>query len=540
MGIILGLAVASFGAGRKMNPVTLEILKNAFTAIPEEMGAALKRTAYSPNIKERMDASCAIFDAEGRMLAQAEHIPVHLGSMPLTVEFAMRHFEELNEGDQIVVNDPYHGGSHLPDITLIKPVFYKGKLVGYAVNRAHHADVGGMSPGSMPGNSTEIFQEGLIIPPCKLLIKGKENADVFEVIKANTRTPEERVGDIRAQVAANNLGAIRIAELIRKYSANTYKEFAESIIEYSKKRMRYAISKMPDGTYTAEDFLDDDGITEQPVRIAATIKISGSTIDISFEGTARQRKGNINAPYAVTLSAVYYVMKCVTDPEIPPNHGCYLSVNVDVPEGTILNPNPPAAVSSGNVETSQRIVDVLLLTLHKALPHKIPAQSQGTMNNVAIGGLSYTGEGFTYYETIAGGQGALPYKDGEDGIHTHMTNTANTPIEALELLYPLQVEKYELIVDSGGNGKFKGGLGIRRAIKVLADDATLSIQSERRKYPPKGLLGGENGRKGKNYLLRNKRRLDLHSKVTMRLEKDDIVVIETPTGGGYGEPDYKE
>ncbi|MCK4476889.1 MAG: hydantoinase B/oxoprolinase family protein [Methanophagales archaeon] len=516
-----------------MNPITLEILKNAFTAIPEEMGAALKRTAYSPNIKERMDASCAIFDAEGRMLAQAEHIPVHLGSMPLTVEFAVRHFEELNEGDQIVVNDPYHGGSHLPDITLIKPVFYEAELVGYAVNRAHHADVGGMSPGSMPGDSTEIFQEGLIIPPCKLLIKGKENTDVFEIIKANTRTPTERVGDIRAQIAANNLGAIRIAELIQKYSANTYTEFAKGIIEYSELRMRYAISRMPEGIYTAEDFLDDDGITEQPVKIAATIKIAGSNIAISFEGTEQQRKGNINAPYAVTFSAVYYVMRCVTDPEIPPNHGCYLPVNIYVPEGTILNPNPPAAVSSGNVETSQRIVDVLLFALHKAVPHKIPAQSQGTMNNVAIGGDA-NGEGFTYYETIAGGQGALPHKDGEDGIHTHMTNTANTPIEALELSYPLQVEKYELIANSGGNGKFRGGLGIRRAIKVLVDDATLSIQSERRKYQPKGLFGGENGRAGKNYLIRNKKRLDLPSKVTTSLEKGDIVVIETPGGGGYG------
>jgi len=516
-----------------MNPITLEILKNAFTAIPEEMGAALKRTAYSPNIKERLDASCAIFDAKGRMLAQAEHIPVHLGAMPLTVEFALQHFNDLQDGDQIVVNDPYHGGSHLPDITLIKPIFYNSKLVGYAVNRAHHADVGGMTPGSMPGNSTEIFQEGLIIPPCKLLTRGKENADIFEIIKANTRTPLERIGDIRAQIAANSLGAMRMTEHIQKYSVNTYTEFAASIIEYSEKRMRHAITKMPDGTYTAEDFMDDDGVTDQPVKIAVTLKIAGSAITISFEGTDSQRKGNINAPYAVTLSAVYYVLRCVTDPEIPPNHGCYLPVEVYVPEGTVLNPNPPAAVSSGNVETSQRIVDVLLLALHKAMPHKIPAQSQGTMNNVVIGG-TVNGVGFTYYETIAGGQGASPDKNGDDGIHTHMTNTANTPIEALELSYPLRVECYELIPDSGGNGKFRGGLGIRRAIKVLTDDATLSIQSERREYPPKGLCGGENGRAGKNYLIRDNKRLDLPSKVTIRLEKGDLVVMETPGGGGYG------
>jgi len=516
-----------------MNPITLEILKNAFTAIPEEMGAALKRTAYSPNIKERMDASCAIFDAEGRMLAQAEHIPVHLGAMPLTVEFALRYFSELNEGDQIVVNDPYHGGSHLPDITLIKPIFYDAELVGYAVNRAHHADVGGMTPGSMPGNSTEIFQEGLIIPPCKLLTHGKENADIFEILKANTRTPVERAGDIRAQIAANNLGTMRMTEHIKKYSVNTYTEFADSIIEYSEKRMRHAITKIPDGTYTAEDFMDDDGVTDQPVKIAVTLKVADSAINISFEGTDRQRRGNINAPYAVTLSAAYYVLRCVTDPEIPPNHGCYLPLNIIVPEGTVLNPNPPAAVASGNVETSQRIVDVLLLALHKAMPHKIPAQSQGTMNNVVIGG-TVNGEGFTYYETIAGGQGASPNKKGEDGIHTHMTNTANTPIEALELSYPLRVECYELIPDSGGNGKFRGGSGIKRAIKVLVADATLSIQSERRKYPPKGLLGGEDGRTGKNYLVRNNKRLNLPSKVTMPLEKGDVVVIETPGGGGYG------
>ena len=519
----------------KMDPVTLEILKNAFTAVPEEMGAVLKRTAYSPNIKERMDASCAVFDVQGRMLAQAEHIPVHLGAMPLTVERALRDVENLYDGDQIVVNDPYHGGSHLPDLTLIKPVFYDVELVGYVVNRAHHADVGGMAPGSMPGNSTEIFQEGLIIPPCKLVVKGKENEDVFAIINANTRTPAERVGDIRAQIAANNLGAQRMAELIRKYGTDTYNEFAARIIAYSEKRMRHALAEMPDGTYTAEDFLDDDGIADQPVKIAVAITISGSTIAINFDGTAPQRTGNVNAPYAVTLSAVYYVMRCVTDPEIPPNHGCYLPLTVNVPVGSVLNPDPPAAVSSGNVETSQRIVDVLLLALHKALPDRIPAQSQGTMNNVAIGGQTDNSVArFTYYETIAGGQGALPYKDGEDGIHTHMTNTANTPIEALELSYPLRVERYELIPGSGGTGKFRGGLGIRRAVKVLVVNATLSIQSERRKYPPKGLRGGEHGRVGKNYLMRDKTRLDLPAKVTMQLEEGDIVVIETPGGGGYG------
>lgn len=518
-----------------MNPVLLELVKNALSAVPEEMGAVLKRTAYSPNIKERMDASCAIFDAQGRMLAQAEHIPVHLGAMPLTVELAIPKFPELQEEDQIVVNDPYHGGSHLPDLTVIKPVFFAEAIAGYVVNRAHHADIGGISPGSMPGKSTDIFQEGLIIPPCMLVARGQENRDVFALISSNTRTPTERIGDIRAQIAANNLGDRRVVELISKYSMATYKEFTKSINAYSERRMRHAIAVMPKGTFTAEDLLDDDGITEAPVKLVVAVTITDDAIEIDFEGTDRQRAGNINAPYAVTLSAVYYVLRAVTDPEIPPNYGCYLPVTVHVPVGTVLNPVHPAAVASGNVETAQRIVDVLLLALHKALPHKIPAQSQGTMNNVAIGGrIGDSDKCFTYYETIAGGQGALPYKDGEDGIHTHMTNTANTPIEALELSYPLRIEAYELIPGSGGAGRFTGGQGIRRAIRIMTDHATLSIQSDRRKYPPQGLDGGADGRAGQNYLLRHGTRSDLPAKVTMPLEQGDLVVIETPGGGGYG------
>lgn len=518
-----------------LNPVLLEILKNAIAAVPEEMGAALKRTAYSPNIKERMDASCALFDAEGRMLAQAEHIPVHLGAMPRTVECALREVAKLHEGDQLVVNDPYHGGSHLPDLTLLKPVFYEGALLGYVVNRAHHADVGGMAPGSMPGTSTEIYQEGLIIPPVKLVRNDTENAEIFAMLRANTRTPAERIGDIRAQIAANNLGEQRLHELIHRYGVSSYQTFTEAIMRYSEHRMRKAIAAMPAGTYAAEDFLDDDGITDQPVRIAVRITIADSTITVDFTGTDSQRRGNINAPYAVTLSAVYYVLRCVTDPEIPPNQGCYRPLSVHVPEGSVLNPRHPAAVASGNVETSQRVVDVLLLALHPALPAKIPAQSQGTMNNIAIGGPTQDGSGrFTYYETIAGGQGALPYKAGEHGIHTHMTNTANTPIEALELSYPLRVVRYELIPESGGTGAFRGGRGIRRALRVLTENATLSIQSDRRKYHPRGVQGGGNGRAGMNYVLRNDTRIALPSKITCTLERDDIVVIETPGGGGYG------
>lgn len=522
-----------------MDAVTLEILKNAYLAIPEEMGAVLKRAAYSPNIKERMDASCALFDSKGRMVAQAEHIPVHLGSMPFAVEFIRSYYsqtvrEKLNDGDQIVMNDPYKGGSHLPDITIIKPIFHNNKLVGYVVNKAHHADVGGKSPGSMPGDSTEIFQEGLRVPPCKLLNKGEEVREIFEIIKSNTRTPEERLGDLRAQLAANNIGAVRIIQLINKYGIKTHNSFIRNIYRYSEKMVRSAITRIPNGTYRAIDYLDDDGIVPKKVRLAVKVIIFNDRLNIDFSGTAKQSKGNINSPYSVSLSSVYYVIRCITDPTIPPNYGCYKPITVHIPKGTVLNPYEGAAVSAGNVETSQRIVDLLFSAFSRALPGKIPAQSQGTMNNVLIGGQASNGDFFAYYETIGGGEGALPFRDGQNGIQVHMTNTANTPIEALELSYPLRVESYHFIYNSGGKGRFDGGMGIERSLRILTDDATLSIQSDRRKISPKGLKGGTDGRKGRNYLVRNCKKIQLPSKITIALKKNDLVVIDTPGGGGWG------
>ncbi len=529
-----------------IDSITLEILKNAYGSVPTEMGLVLKRTAYSPNIKERMDASCALFDPRGRMVAQAEHIPVHLGAMPATMRAVLDaiHAGDIDprEGDQYIVNDPFSGGSHLPDITMVKPVFLTDRrnapLLGYVVTRAHHADVGGTTPGSMPALSTDIFQEGLRIPLCKLVEAGRENRDLLAMICANTRTPEERRGDLRAQIAANTCGERRLREIVEKYGEAIHFAFIDRIIRYSEERMRKALERIPAGRYPAVDRLDGDGTTDRPVRIEVAITVThtnrsdGTMIQFDLSNSAAQVGGNVNAPLAVTVSAVYFALRAVTDPTIPPNAGCYAPVEVVATPGSVLNPYPGAAVSAGNVETSQRIVDVVLLALADALPKVVPAQSQGTMNNITIGRSKQPQ--FTYYETVGGGQGALPDRDGTSGIHVHMTNTANTPIESLESTYPLRVREYSLISGSGGKGRYHGGDGIRRSIEVLCEDAVLSIQSDRRRFAPKGLAGGEDGRCGHNYLIRDKTRSDLAPKTTQSLRKHDIIVMETPGGGGYG------
>ncbi|KYK37165.1 MAG: 5-oxoprolinase [Theionarchaea archaeon DG-70] len=512
-----------------MDAVTLEILRCSLQSVAEEMGATLGRTAFSPNIKERKDFSCAIFDSKGRMVSQAEHIPVHLGSMPLSVKEALKEFT-LEEGDAIILNDPYWGGTHLPDITLVTPVFSK-ELLGFAACRAHHADVGGKVPGSMPGDSREVFEEGIIIPPVKLYQKGELDTDILKFILRNVRTPDERKGDLKAQVSACEIGKRRIKELSSKYGKEMIAESFNEVMDYSERRMRKKIKEFPAGEYSAEDFMDNDGIIDEPVKIAVTVTVNDG-LHFDFTGTDSQRPGNINAVYAVTLSCVYYTVRCVTDPEIPPNGGCYRPVTVTAPEGCLLNPVHPHAVSAGNVETSQRVVDVLLRVFARIVPEKVIAGCQGTMNNVTIGG-SVNGKSFAYYETIGGGMGARYNKDGIDGAHTHMSNTLNTPIEALEMTYPFLVTEYSLISDSGGKGKYRGGLGIVRSIKVLTD-CTVSIQSERRKFAPYGLFGGENGRKGRNVLIRNGEIVELPSKTTYQLLKNDIIRIETPGGGGYG------
>ncbi len=512
-----------------MNPAELEILRTMFAAVPAEMGTALRRTAYSPNIKERMDASCALFDASGRMIAQAEHIPVHLGAMPVTVRAFLEAFGgDSFDGDVWIANDPYRGGTHLPDITVATPVFDAGRRIGFAVNRAHHADVGGRAPGSMPVGPGTLADEGVVIPPSRWMRRGVEDADVHRQIAEGMRNPKERLGDLRAQVAANALGARRVRELHAKYGAAKCAEFADAILAYSERRVRAALEGAPRGTMRAEDVLDDDGVRPGPVRLRCAVTVRDG-IAVDFAGTDPQVEGNVNAPLAVTLSAAYYVARCLTDPEAPPNAGCYAPVSVAAPEGSVLNPRPPAAVAAGNVETSQRVVDVLFRALAQAWPERVPAASQGTMNNVLIGSAA-----FAYYETIAGGEGALPYRAGTSGVHTHMTNTRNTPVEALELAYPLRVEEYRIVRGSGGEGRFAGGDGIRRAVRFLAQEGTLTIVSDRRQNAPWGLAGGAAGRCGRNLLVRGAETSVLPAKITMPLLRDDVVVIETPGGGGWG------
>ncbi len=519
-----------------MNPIELEILRTAFTFIPEEMGTALRRTAYSPNIKERMDASCALFDADGRMVAQAEHIPVHLGSMPIAVQEVQRDFPgTLRDGDQIILNDPYRGGTHLPDITLVRPVFHRGGLLGFAVNRAHHADVGGITPGSMPANATRLEEEGVVLEPQKFLDRGRERREVLDLVRNGMREPAERLGDLRAQVAANALGARRLVELAERYGVATLRTFAQEVLDYSERRVRAAVKPLPRGTWSAEDVLEGGLEAEgRDLRIRAQVRIGGSGLSVNFEGTDRQAPGNLNAPFAVTLSAAYYVLRCITDPGAPPNEGAYRALTVHAPEGTLVRARPPAAVAAGNVETSQRIVDVLFAALSEPLEDRVPAQSQGTMNNVTIGSAGR--RPFSYYETIAGGEGALPYRDGMDGVHTHMTNTRNTPVEALELAYPLRVEAYHLLSRTGGAGIHRGGDGVRRSLRVLGPSATVSVVSERRRHPPKGLAGGEDGRPGRNRMVRGTQTRDLGPKAVVPLQRGDVLVVETPGGGGWGRP----
>ena len=521
----------------KTDPVSFEVFRNAFISVAEEMGAALVRTAYSPNIKERRDCSAAVFDVEGEMVSQAEHIPVHLGAMPESVKAAIDVYPitQWEKGDVVILNDPYEGGTHLPDITLISPVLFKEEVAGFVANRAHHADVGGSVPGSMPGGATEIYQEGLRIPPTKLVESGKVNQGLWRMILANVRTPIERQGDLRAQLASNATGVTRFEFILQKYSRPTIFTFLTDLHDYSNNRMLQQLQQMPKGKYTFTDYMDNDGVTSEPVSLTVQVTIKQNQIIFDFTGSNPQTQGNINAPFAVTLSCSYYVLRCVTDPTIPVNAGCYAPLKVIAPLGTVLNPRPPAAVSAGNVETSQRIVDVLLGALKEALPDRIPAASQGTMNNLIIGGtIPGTTRAFTFYETIAGGLGARPKSDGIDGIHSHMTNTANTPIEALESAYPLRVRCYKLIPKSGGEGRYRGGEGIQRDIEILSDQAVVSIQSDRRHFPPWGLRGGQPARLGRNRHCEGTEWKELPGKITFNARKGDIISIQTPGGGGYG------
>jgi N-methylhydantoinase B len=533
------------------DPIRLEIFKHLFAAIAEEMGTVLRKSSFSPNIKERRDFSCAIFDSKGRMIAQAAHIPVHLGSMPLSVEAAIDHFGgEFQPADVVVLNDPFKGGTHLPDITMVSPVFLSidsnkegvGRVVGYVANRAHHADVGGISPGSMPVGR-EIFQEGLIIPPVKLISAGRMNHDILEIILANVRTPQERNGDLSAQIAANQRGTERLLDMFTRYGAGEVTDAEEQLLAYTERMTRHLIDSLPDGVYCFTDQLDNDGVNDQPVSIKVAITIRGDSAIVDFTGSASQQAGSVNAVYAITLSAVNYVFRCLLGQDVPNNAGCLAPIEIIAPPGTVVNALSPAPVAGGNVETSQRIVDVLLGALAIACPGKIPAASQGTMNNITIGGqfprsiskngITAVGRSFAYYETIGGGMGARPNSDGVSAIHSHMTNTLNTPVEALEYAYPLRVLRYEIRRGSGGKGKFHGGDGIIRDLEMFTD-CQVTLLTERRRYHPYGLDGGEPGETGENRLFRGGEEIMLPGKGSIELHNGDILSLRTPGGGGYG------
>jgi N-methylhydantoinase B len=518
-----------------MNAVQLEIFKSLFHAIAEEMGATLKRTAFSPNIKERRDYSCAIFDHAADMVAQGDHMPVHLGSMPLSVKAAIEN-REIGPGDVVILNDPYKGGTHLPDITLVSGVFLKNRLVFYVASRAHHSDVGGMSPGSMP-LAEEIYQEGLRIPPIKLMSAGKLNRDVWDLVLANVRTPEEREGDLAAMLGANRTGERRLMEIVAKYGWPEVRRYVIEILNYSERMTRHAIDAIPDGTYEAEDCLDNDGITDNPIVIRVKLRIKGDRAIIDFSKSDPQAEGSVNAVYAITASAVFYVFRTLVGVSIPSNAGGMRPLEIIAPEGTIVNARPPAAVCGGNVETSQRIVDVLYKCLAQALPDRIPAASQGTMNNFTFGGIDpRTQQPVAYYETVSGGMGARPTMDGLSGVHTHMTNSMNTPVEALEHAYPIRLLRYSLRPKSGGGGKFRGGDGIIREIQFLTK-AQVTFLSDRRKFAPYGLNGGASGALGSNTLTRaGGKEEELPSKFTTWVQAGDILSIQTPGGGGWGKP----
>ncbi len=518
----------------KLDPVTMEVMNNRLAAIAEEMGIVLGQTGYSPNIKERRDFSCALFDGSGEMVAQAAHLPVHLGSTPLSVRAAIRRLV-LAPGDVAVVNDPFAGGTHLPDVTMVEPVFLPGRRAPFAfvANRAHHADIGGMAPGSM-ALASEIYQEGFRLPPVKLIAGGEPVRDIFELFFANTRVRQEREGDLRAQIGALTVGRRRMVELARTLGTALVGAAMEELKNYSARLMKAALAKLNDGLYTAEDFLDDDGFGTEKVPLRVAIELRRGRARVDFTGSSPQVRGPVNANYAITLSAVFYVMKCLGAAAVPPNEGLMRAVEVIAPAGTVVNANAPAAVAGGNVETSQRLVDVLFKALAQAAPERIPAASSGSMSNLTVGGYdAERGRAFSYYETIAGGAGAAAGFPGASGIHTHMTNTLNTPIEALEAYYPLRVTEYRIRRGSGGKGKFPGGDGLVRELQCLVE-CDVSVLSERRVLAPYGLAGGGPGKPGVNYIERDGRRRRLPGKASARLAPGARIRIETPGGGAWG------
>jgi N-methylhydantoinase B len=518
-----------------VDPITAEVFRHQTGSIAEEMGLTLERTAYSPNIKERRDHSCALFDADGRLIAQAAHIPVHLGAFPQMMQ-RLAGDVRWSAGDVLICNDPAVGGTHLPDISLVTPVFHRGRLAGFVANRAHHADIGGAYPGSM-APTTELYQEGLILPPVKLVERGRTNHALVDTICRNVRTPDERRGDLAAQLAANATGQRRLSELLDRYGARTFRRLVADAFRRTREAAASLLAKVPLGAHVFTDYLDDDGFGSAPLPIRVTLTVRDRRLIADFTGTAPQQKGSVNAPLAVTHSAVYYSLVCLLPPDVHINSGAFDVVTVAAPEGTLVNAAPPAAVAAGNVETSQRIVDVVLGALAQALPGRVPAASQGTMNNLAIGGTDpRTQRPWTYYETTGGGIGAAVGYDGISGVHCHMSNTRNTPAEALEYHYPLRLRRYELRTGSGGPGVHAGGDGIFRELELLGP-ARAALLTDRRHHSPYGVNGGDPGLPGRNWLRSAECERELDTKTTVELLSGDRLVIATPGGGGWGTPE---
>jgi N-methylhydantoinase B len=522
-----------------VDPVTVEVIRHAASFAAEEMGVVLRNTAFSPNIRDRLDHSCAILSPEGDLVAQAEHIPVHLGSMPIGVKNLVERLERegvgLEPGDVVVTNDPYISGTHLNDVMVLKPVYYRGVLVALVANKAHHVDMGGSVPGSIGGGVRSLVEEGLVIPPVKLVSRGRLRRDILALLEANVRTPRYLKGDLMAQLAALNTGEKRILELAERYGIEALIEAWDEMLGYTERYVRRRIAELVEkynveGSYRAVDYLElSDGSL---AKIAVSVEFGRDSVRVDFSGTDPQVDEPLNAVYGVTVAATTFALKSVIDPELPMNQGFYRVVEIHAPRGSLVNPVPPAPVGGGNVETSQRIADVVLRALAEAFPGQVPAASCGTMTNVMVGG-----HGWAFYETIGCGSGARPCCDGVDGVHTNMTNTLNTPIEVIESEYPILFRAYELRPDTGGPGHYRGGLGITRAFTVLEDNVVLTIYSERYKLQPWGLEGGRPGAPSRHYVVRaNGVREELPAKATVVLMRGDTVYINTPGGGGYGDP----
>ena len=527
----------------EIDPVTVEVIRNSLNYTSEEMGIALRNSAYSHNIKERMDHSCAIFDPKGNLMAQAEHIPVHLGSLPFGAKNVLKCFEEKKEEweikDVIIVNDPYIVGTHLNDVTIIKPIFFFEELLGFSINKAHHVDVGGKSLGSISCDATSLFLEGVVLPPLKLIKNGQLNRKVMEDFLKKVRNEKITKGDLRAQIAASNLGERRVIELAKRYGIDTLFLVFEKIISYGQKRMQEKLKVIPEKIYKAEDCLEDIGggkSTDTLTWIKVTLKKEDFGISVDFSGTDPQVEAPFNAVFGVTLSATYFAVKSIIDQESQMNEGVLNAINVFAPKGSLVNPKRPAPVSGGNLETSQRIADVVFKALFEALPFLVPAASHGSMNNVIVGGFDpLQKRNWVFYETIGGGSGGRYGKDGVDGIQCNMTNTMNTPIEAIEQYYPMLFEGYELRSESGGEGRWRGGSGIKRSWTLTSELADVTVLGERHRIPPYGVLDGKPGAYGQYWVRRKSgTKEQIKSKANLTLKNGDTLIIETPGGGGYG------